>query len=122
MAQPSGDSAAKKQHVDSEFHYEHWKPRFNPWVIAFTVTLATFMEALDSSHRQRRPAAYRRVTRRQLRRGHMDADVLSGVQRHRSAHQRLDRQPHRPQALLHELRRAFTIFSFCCGLANSLPC
>ena len=29
--------------------YEVWHPRFNPWVIAFTVTLATFMEALDSS-------------------------------------------------------------------------
>ncbi len=39
-----------KKHDDSEFHFdETWKPRFNPWVIAFTVTLATFMEALDSS-------------------------------------------------------------------------
>jgi MFS transporter, DHA2 family, multidrug resistance protein len=26
-----------------------WKPRFNPWVIALTVTMATFMEVLDSS-------------------------------------------------------------------------
>src|SRR3569833_1484408 len=26
-----------------------WKPRYNPWVIAITVTLATFMEVLDSS-------------------------------------------------------------------------
>jgi MFS transporter, DHA2 family, multidrug resistance protein len=26
-----------------------WKPRFNPWVIAITVTLATFMEVLDTS-------------------------------------------------------------------------
>src|SRR5450432_4085347 len=26
-----------------------WKPRSNPWVIAITVTLATFMEVLDSS-------------------------------------------------------------------------
>ena len=34
---------------DQDFHYEHWTPRFNPWVITFTVTLATFMEALDSS-------------------------------------------------------------------------
>ncbi len=40
----------EKTHDDSEFHFdETWKPRFNPWVIAFTVTLATFMEALDSS-------------------------------------------------------------------------
>lgn len=43
-AAPSG--AALK---DDEFQFEDWTPRFNPWVIAFTVTLATFMEALDSS-------------------------------------------------------------------------
>jgi DHA2 family multidrug resistance protein len=26
-----------------------WRPRYNPWVVAFTVTLATFMEVLDTS-------------------------------------------------------------------------
>ena len=26
-----------------------WKPRFNPWIVALTVTLATFMEVLDTS-------------------------------------------------------------------------
>ena len=26
-----------------------WKPSHNPWLIAITVTLATFMEVLDSS-------------------------------------------------------------------------
>jgi DHA2 family multidrug resistance protein len=26
-----------------------WKPRYNPWIIALTVTLATFMEVLDTS-------------------------------------------------------------------------
>jgi MFS transporter, DHA2 family, multidrug resistance protein len=30
------------------FH-ETWRPRANPWVIAITVTMATFMEALDTS-------------------------------------------------------------------------
>ncbi len=30
------------------FH-DTWRPRANPWLIAITVTLATFMEALDSS-------------------------------------------------------------------------
>ncbi len=30
-------------------HEETWKPKFNPWVIALTVTLATFMEVLDTS-------------------------------------------------------------------------
>lgn len=42
-------SPPDKRDYDSEFHYEHWTPRFNPWVITFTVTLATFMEALDTS-------------------------------------------------------------------------
>src|SRR5215472_5109995 len=26
-----------------------WKPKYNPWLIALTVTLATFMEVLDTS-------------------------------------------------------------------------
>lgn len=26
-----------------------WRPAVNPWVIALTVTLATFMEVLDTS-------------------------------------------------------------------------
>ena len=29
--------------------HHHWKPSHNPWVVAMTVTLATFMEVLDSS-------------------------------------------------------------------------
>jgi DHA2 family multidrug resistance protein len=29
--------------------HRDWKPRFNPWLVALTVTLATFMEVLDSS-------------------------------------------------------------------------
>src|ERR1700748_331000 len=29
--------------------YAPWKPRFNPWAVALTVTLATFMEVLDTS-------------------------------------------------------------------------
>lgn len=48
MAQ-SSVAAAVNARDDDEFYYEHWKPRFNPWVITFTVTLATFMESLDSS-------------------------------------------------------------------------
>src|SRR5512138_1094151 len=26
-----------------------WRPRHNPWLVAFTVTLATFMEVLDTA-------------------------------------------------------------------------
>jgi DHA2 family multidrug resistance protein len=29
--------------------YEEWKPKYNPWVVALTVTMATFMEVLDTS-------------------------------------------------------------------------
>jgi DHA2 family multidrug resistance protein len=29
--------------------YRNWKPAHNPWIVAMTVTLATFMEVLDSS-------------------------------------------------------------------------
>ena len=36
--------------ADAEtFAASAWKPRYNPWIIALTVTLATFMEVLDSS-------------------------------------------------------------------------
>ena len=30
-------------------HEAAWKPKHNPWLIALTVTLATFMEVLDTS-------------------------------------------------------------------------
>ena len=33
----------------SEVHEAVWKPKHNPWLIALTVTLATFMEVLDTS-------------------------------------------------------------------------
>ena len=26
-----------------------WRPKFNPWIVALTVTLASFMEVLDTS-------------------------------------------------------------------------
>jgi DHA2 family multidrug resistance protein len=32
-----------------EHHEAEWRPRYNPWAIALTVTLATFMEVLDTS-------------------------------------------------------------------------
>ena len=38
--------AAKPVHHSS---VEGWHPKHNPWLIALTVTLATFMEVLDTS-------------------------------------------------------------------------
>src|SRR5271156_6679741 len=29
--------------------HDAWRPRYNPWLVALTVTLATFMEVLDTS-------------------------------------------------------------------------
>jgi DHA2 family multidrug resistance protein len=46
MAQSSVSVA---RDADAEIEYQAWTPKFNPWLIAMTVTLATFMEALDSS-------------------------------------------------------------------------
>jgi DHA2 family multidrug resistance protein len=48
MAEAVAEAPAKTQ-GDSGFEFEAWKPKFNPWIVAMTVTLATFMEALDSS-------------------------------------------------------------------------
>ena len=35
--------------ADLTFDELHWKPHHNPWLVALTVTLATFMEVLDTS-------------------------------------------------------------------------
>ena len=35
--------------AESPSFHQTWRPRANPWAIAITVTLATFMEALDTS-------------------------------------------------------------------------
>jgi DHA2 family multidrug resistance protein len=35
--------------VVADIQEAYWKPKYNPWLIALTVTLATFMEILDTS-------------------------------------------------------------------------
>src|ERR1700675_1945449 len=40
------DAAAHDPHPSVE---RPWRPRVNPWIVAMTVTLATFMEVLDTS-------------------------------------------------------------------------
>src|ERR1700761_926572 len=121
MAQPSADSAAKARDSDSEFHYEHWTPRFNPWVIAFTVTLATFMEALDSSIANvalphiagTLGASYEEATWVLTSYLVSNAIVLpiSGWIANRIGRKRF----------YMSCVALFTVFSFLCGLANSLP-
>jgi DHA2 family multidrug resistance protein len=121
MAQSTAASPAKLQDADSEFHFdETWKPRFNPWVIAFTVTLATFMEALDSSIANvalphiagSLGASYDEATWVLTSYLVSNAIVLpiSGWIANRIGRKRF----------YMSCVVAFTIFSFCCGLANSL--
>ncbi len=45
MATATLDASSVQQMSTSQ----PWRPRINPWIIAMTVTLATFMEVLDSS-------------------------------------------------------------------------
>jgi DHA2 family multidrug resistance protein len=45
-AKPSQSESAQLTHAQA---YGNWKPKYNPWIVALTVTLATFMEVLDTS-------------------------------------------------------------------------
>ncbi|SEG20635.1 MFS transporter, DHA2 family, multidrug resistance protein [Bryocella elongata] len=42
-------AAATATEVSTTVAAPPWRPRINPWIVAMTVTLATFMEVLDSS-------------------------------------------------------------------------
>lgn len=122
MAQSTAAGSAEPRDADSEVHFdETWKPRFNPWVIAFTVTLATFMEALDSSIANvalphiagSLGASYDEATWVLTSYLVSNAIVLpiSGWIANRIGRKRF----------YMSCVVAFTIFSFCCGLATSLP-
>ena len=53
MAAPTAVSSEQDMEalegLDHQDADKAWKPKTNPWIIALTVTLATFMEVLDSS-------------------------------------------------------------------------
>jgi hypothetical protein len=68
-----------------------WRPSVNPWIIALVVTLATFMEVLDTS-----------VANVAL--PHI-AGGLSAGQDESTAHERMVFRTDRAQAFLHVLRR-----------------
>jgi len=82
-----------------------WRPGVNPWIIAIAVTLATFMEVLDTSIGQRCLAAHIAGS---LSAGqdekHLGPDLVPGIQRDRASPQRVAIFDRRPQALLHGLR------------------
>ena len=71
-----------------------------------TVTLATFMEVLDSSIANVALPHIAGSLGATYRRGHLGADQLSGLERHRVAGLRLAFDGFRTQAFLHDLRRS----------------
>ena len=72
-------------------------PSPNPWLIAIAVMSGTFMEVLDTTVVNVSLAAHRRQPLRHHRRSHLDADLLSGGQRHCSSDDRLACQQLRAQ-------------------------
>jgi DHA2 family multidrug resistance protein len=42
-------TAAQNVEVRQFAEHDHWRPKHNPWAVALTVTMATFMEVLDTS-------------------------------------------------------------------------
>src|SRR6476469_4523436 len=49
QGQSETDSTAEKTDKNSAVTSQTWTPNFNPWIIAASVMLATFMEVLDTS-------------------------------------------------------------------------
>lgn len=84
--------------------HSNWKPKSNPWLIAVVVTLAAFMEVLDTTI-VNVALPHLRHHVRELRRSHVDAHVLSRRERHRAAAVRLLLEDPRAQALLPDLHR-----------------
>ena len=66
-----------------------WKPSHNPWLIATAVMAATFMEILDTSVANVALPHIAGNLSATHRGGHLGADQLPGIQRHRAAHDRL---------------------------------
>ena len=84
-----------------------WRPKYNHWAIAFTVTLATFMEVLDTSIANvALPHIAGSLSEARTRRTWV-LTVVPGVERHRAAVSPAGCRPLlRAKALLHDLRGA----------------
>jgi len=73
--------------IVADIQETYWKPRFNPWLIALTVTLATFMEILDTAIANVSLPHIAGSLFRQPGRVYLGPDQLSGIERHHSADQ-----------------------------------
>ena len=77
----------------------------NPWLVAVVISIATFMQVLDTSIANVALQYIAGQPGRERRREHLGAHELSRRQRSHPADQRLAVGRDRPQALLHGLRR-----------------
>ena len=84
---------------------EAWRPSFNPYLIAVSVMLATFMEVLDTSIANVALPHIAGSLAALDRRGDLGADELSGRERHCVADDRMARTALRAQAVPHDLHR-----------------
>ena len=82
------------------------KAPVNHWIVALTVTLATFMEVLDTSIANVALPLHRRRTFCRPEPDYLGAHQLPGRQRDRASAFRLAHRDDRPQAILHDLRIA----------------
>jgi len=94
-------------------------PAINPWVIALTVTLATFMEVLDTSIAN---VALPHIAGSLPRAGreYMGAHVVSGLERHRAPAERLAVFHHGRKRFYMSCVALFTVSSCLCGFAPNL--
>ena len=82
-------------------------PVINPWIIAVTVMLATFMEVLDTSVANVALPHIAGSLSATAGGGHLGTHLLPGSQRHHSPDGSMVFHADRTQALLYDLRRAF---------------
>ena len=84
----------------------NWSPSHNPWLVAFTVTLATFMEVLDTSIANVALPHMAGTLGASQEESNLGADQLPGVERDRFCRSPAGFGAHGPQAFLHDVRGA----------------
>ena len=87
-----------------------WRPKVNPWAIAATVSMAAFIEVLDTSVANVALPYIAGGPQSQLRRQHLGTHLVPRCEkRHRLTHQRMARGVDHAQAVLHDVACDFHV-------------